>query len=83
IWQLISRTNKYIDETEPWILAKDEANKEKLGAVMVHLAESLRQVGILLQPFLTQTPKKIWAQLGIAEGEKTSWDSLGFKEGYG
>ncbi|MFP3472107.1 class I tRNA ligase family protein, partial [Micrococcus sp. SIMBA_144] len=63
IWQLISRTNKYIDETEPWILAKDEANKEKLGAVMVHLAESLRQVGILLQPFLTQTPKKIWAQL--------------------
>jgi len=83
IWQLISRTNKYIDETEPWILAKDEANKEKLGAVMVHLAESLRQVGILLQPFLTQTPKKIWAQLGIAEGEKTSWDSLGFKKGYG
>ncbi|MGA9287943.1 MAG: methionine--tRNA ligase, partial [Anaerobacillus sp.] len=57
IWQLISRTNKYIDETEPWILAKDEANKEQLGAVMVHLAESLRQVAILLQPFLTQTPK--------------------------
>src|SRR5699024_9712718 len=50
LWQLISRTNKYIDETEPWILAKDDTNKERLGNVMAHLAESLRKIAIMLQP---------------------------------
>src|SRR5690606_32191353 len=53
IWKYISRTNKYIDETEPWILAKDEAQKERLGNVMAHLAEALRKIAVLLQPFLT------------------------------
>ncbi|ALS28435.1 methionyl-tRNA synthetase [Paenibacillus sp. 32O-W] len=75
IWQLISRTNKYIDETQPWVLAKDENNRKQLASVMVHLAESLRIVSILLQPFLTHTPRAIWRQLGIAEGELTAWDS--------
>ena len=75
IWQLVRRTNKYIDETEPWKLAKDEANKETLGSVLHHLAESLRRISILIQPFMTQTPKKIWEQLGIPESF-TSWDSL-------
>ncbi|MEO1768441.1 methionine--tRNA ligase [Candidatus Enterococcus ferrettii] len=65
IWVLISRANKYIDETEPWILAKDEEKKEELDSVMVHLAESLRIVAILLQPIMTQTPKKIFEQLGL------------------
>ncbi|GGK31961.1 methionine--tRNA ligase [Caldalkalibacillus thermarum] len=76
IWQLIGRTNKYIDETEPWILAKDESEREKLGSVLYHLAESLRHISILIQPFMTRTPAKIWKQLGIEQGELTSWDSL-------
>ncbi|MBB6673410.1 methionine--tRNA ligase [Cohnella nanjingensis] len=76
IWGLVSRTNKYIDETQPWTLAKDEANRPALASVMAHLAESLRIVSILLQPFLTHTPKRIWAQLGIAEGAATDWESV-------
>lgn len=51
LWQFISRTNKYIDENEPWVLAKDDAKKERLGNVMAHLVESLRQIAIMLQPF--------------------------------
>ncbi|AIE58565.1 methionine--tRNA ligase [Bacillus methanolicus] len=76
VWQLISRTNKYIDETQPWVLAKDEGNKEQLASVMVHLAESLRRIAILLQPFLTRTPHKIFEQLNIQDETLTSWDSL-------
>ncbi|MGZ7443865.1 methionine--tRNA ligase [Paenibacillus sp. TH7-28] len=76
IGAFISRTNKYIDETQPWVLAKDEAKRAELASVMVHLAESLRIASILLQPFLTQAPAKIWAQLGIAPGELTTWESL-------
>ncbi|MDG5789969.1 methionine--tRNA ligase [Evansella sp. AB-P1] len=75
IWQLVSRTNKYIDETQPWILAKDDEANEQLGSVMYHLAESLRYISILIQPFLTETPEKIWSQLGITD-DSTSWDTL-------
>ncbi|MDN4619627.1 methionine--tRNA ligase [Paenibacillus sp. PsM32] len=76
ISQLISRTNKYIDETQPWVLAKDEANQPQLDSVMYHLVETLRIVSVLLQPFLTRAPKKIWEQLGITEGELTAWESI-------
>ncbi|MBP1999412.1 methionyl-tRNA synthetase [Paenibacillus shirakamiensis] len=76
IGAFISRTNKYIDETAPWALAKDEAKKEELQSVMVHLVESLRFASIMLQPFLTQAPAKIWEQLGLTSGEWTAWDSL-------
>jgi methionyl-tRNA synthetase len=76
IWALIGRTNKYIDETKPWALAKDEGDKAALASVMGHLAESLRFVSILIQPFITQTPSRIWTQLGVAEGEWTVWESL-------
>lgn len=72
IWVLVSRTNKYIDETQPWIIARDENRKAELGSVMYLLAESLRIVSILLQPFLTRTPQKIWAQLGIAAGAEAA-----------
>lgn len=65
IWTLVSRANKYIDETEPWNLAKDPEKKRELDSVMVHLAESLRISAILLQPFLTQAPKEIYRQLGL------------------
>lgn len=80
IWALVSRTNKYIDETAPWLLAKDEANGEKLGSVMRHLVESLRQIAILIAPFMPQTPAKIFAQLGITEAVTKSWDSLNHYE---
>jgi len=76
VWQLISRTNKYIDETAPWVLAKDEAKRKELGSVMVHLAESLRRVSVLLKPFLTETPNKILRQLNITNEQFSSWESL-------
>lgn len=76
LWKLIRRTNKYIDETEPWILAKDPAKKERLGNVLAHLAESLRKSAILLQPFLTETPGEIFTQLGVTDTSLQTWDSL-------
>jgi methionyl-tRNA synthetase len=76
IWQMISRTNKYIDETQPWTLAKDESKRSILGSVLYCLAESLRITSVLLQPFLTQTPLKIWQQLGIMESRETTWDTV-------
>ncbi|WP_079524843.1 methionine--tRNA ligase [Halobacillus hunanensis] len=76
LWKLVSRTNKYIDETQPWILAKDDNKKARLGNVMAHLAESLRHIGVMLQPFLTHTPEKIFKQLGINQGEWKQWDSI-------
>lgn len=67
IWKLVSRSNKYIDETEPWVLAKrDDADAQaELASVMNHLAESLRILAHLLQPILTQAPTKILNQLGL------------------
>ncbi|MGI6113882.1 MAG: methionine--tRNA ligase [Mahellales bacterium] len=76
IWRLIGRTNKYIDETMPWILAKDEDKKGRLGTVLYNLAECLRIVGVLLKPFMPNTPAKIFQQLGISEGELTDWQSI-------
>ncbi|AQP53543.1 methionine--tRNA ligase [Vagococcus penaei] len=67
IWKLISRANKYIDETEPWVLAKDDVRKAELDSVMVHLAESLRITAILLQPIMTEAPKEIFTQLGLSD----------------
>ncbi|MEG6585224.1 methionine--tRNA ligase [Dendrosporobacter sp. 1207_IL3150] len=65
VWTLISRTNKYIDETAPWALAKDPAQKSRLNTVMYNLAETLRIVSILISPFMPSTAPKIWQQLGI------------------
>lgn len=77
LWELVSRTNKYIDETMPWVLAKDESKRERLGTVMYNLVESIRIISIALQPFLTKAPQKIWAQLGIREDKGiTDWDSM-------
>lgn len=77
VWHLISRTNKYIDETQPWVLAKQEEKREDLGSVMYHLAETLRRVAVLLQPFLTKTPGDIFKQLNVESDVLKSWDSLG------
>lgn len=65
VWKLVARSNKYIDETEPWILAKDETKKDELDSVLAHLAASLCLVAILIQPVMTHTPKEIFAQLGL------------------
>lgn len=65
VWNIISRTNKYIDETAPWVLAKDEADRDKLAAVMAHLAASLRVVAHLIQPFMMETSNAIMEQLGL------------------
>ena len=66
VWNIISRTNKYIDETTPWVLAKDEAKHDELAAVMSHLAASLRVVAHLIQPFMMTTSDAIMEQLGLA-----------------
>ncbi|WNR42582.1 methionine--tRNA ligase [Paenibacillus roseipurpureus] len=79
VWQLISRTNKYIDETQPWSMVKDEAKRDTLGSVMYVLAESQRISSVLLRPFLTKTPGLIWSQLGIAAEDLprlTAWESV-------
>ena len=65
VWNIISRTNKYIDETAPWVLAKEDGDKEQLSAVMAHLAASLRVVAHLIQPFMMNTSNAIMEQLGL------------------
>ena len=67
VWALVSRTNKYIDETGPWALAKDPAKKGRLHTVLYNLAETLRVVSILISPFMPVTAPKIWSQLGIQD----------------
>lgn len=66
VWNIISRTNKYIDETAPWVLAKEDGDKEHLAAVMAHLAASLRVVAHLIQPFMMTTSNAIMEQLGLS-----------------
>ena len=69
VWNLIGRANKYIDETAPWILAKDPAQAERLQAVMYNLAEALRIIAILIAPFVPVTAPKIYEQLGLGNPE--------------
>jgi methionyl-tRNA synthetase len=79
IWQLISRANKYIDETTPWTLAKDDSQTEVLASVMAHLAAALRVVAILLQPILTKAPQSIFNQLGL-DDSNTDIIGLNFED---
>ncbi len=76
IWKLIGRSNKYIDQTMPWVLAKSEDTRSKLGTVLYNLAEVLRIVSVLVTPFMTQAPIKIQFQLGITNEEVKAWRSL-------
>ncbi len=80
IWILVSRTNKYIDETSPWTLAKEEKNEE-LESVMYHLVESLRRIAILIYPFMKDTSINMFNQLGIIDESLKSWDSLSKYDG--
>lgn len=76
IWKAISRTNKYIDETQPWVLSKDESKKGRLAQVLYNLAESIRIISVLIQPFMPETPEKIWEQLGINDKKLVEWDTV-------
>lgn len=88
IWQLIDKCNKFIDETKPWVLAKDEneGDMEKLATVLYHLAECMRYVAVLIMPYLPETAPKMFEQLGISGDDRlTETESLaefgGLKEG--
>ena len=70
VWGLIRRSNKYIDETTPWVLAKDEAKAERLQTVLYNLLESLRVVALLVSPFIPVSAADMWKQLGLADFDK-------------
>ncbi len=76
VFGLISRANKYIDETKPWVLGKDESQKARLARVMYNLLESIRMAAVLLTPFIPDTAEKIFAQIGAGEAART-WESAG------
>ncbi len=73
IFTLLRRSNKYIDETMPWVLGKDESKKDRLAAVLYNLVEAIRFSGVLISPFLPETAEKIFKQINT---EKTTWDTL-------
>ena len=76
IWNLVRRVNKYIDETTPWILAKDEANNNKLANIMYTLAEAIRIIGVLISPAMPTTSKAIFKQLSIQDDSLLAWESI-------
>ncbi|RXI41107.1 methionine--tRNA ligase [Clostridium tetani] len=78
IWTLIGRANKYIDETTPWILAKDEDKKDRLGTVLYNLSETLRIVSVLISAFIPKTSERINEQLNV---DLTTWDSIASFDG--
>lgn len=75
VFKMVSELNRYIDLTMPWALAKDESKREELASVMYYLCEGIRIVSVMLSPFMTTTPQKIFEQLGINE-EFASWGSV-------
>ena len=76
IFKVVSRANKYIDETAPWVLAKDEANKPRLARVMYNLLETIRICGILLTPYMPDSAEKIREQIG-ADASVYNWETAG------
>ncbi len=77
LWALVRRTNKYIDDNEPWALKKEKDKEQRLGTVLYNLCESLRFIGVLISPYMPRTPAKLWPQLGIDGREDLqNWESL-------
>lgn len=77
LWALVKRSNKYIDENTPWLLAKKEEGKGRLATVLYNLCEALRFIGVMLSPYMPRTPMRIFSQLGIDNlPELHSWESL-------
>jgi len=83
IWEFIGRSNKFIDETMPWKLAKDETQAERLNFVLLNLYEALRLTALLIAPVMPDTAKKIYSQLGLDENEKFSYENFTWGEGSG
>lgn len=77
IWKLIGECNRYIDLTQPWVLGRSEEGKARLSTVLYVLAECCRVVGVLITPFMPQTPARIFEQLGVTDPALSSWDSVG------
>lgn len=75
IWKLVSRSNKYIDETMPWALAKDENKKDRLAGVLYNLSETIRIISVLISSYIPETAEKINSQFGFTEDILT-WDSI-------
>ncbi len=77
LWTLVRRSNKYIDENAPWLLAKKEQERKRLGTVLYNLCEALRFISVLLLPYMPRTPMRIWSQLGVdTMTHLQRWDSL-------
>ena len=76
IWKVVGECNKYIDLTQPWVLGKDPEKKGLLGNVLLTLAECVRFVAVLTEPFMPSTPARIFTQLGITDENLKTWDSL-------
>ena len=79
IWKIVDRANKYIDETAPWVLAKDDAKKEELRSVMYHLAEAIRIASVLLSPVLVESAPKVLAALGNVKAPLISELKFGYE----
>ena len=77
IMELARRANKYIDETAPWVLAKEEASQDRLAAVLSNLIETIRQIAVMLQPFMPETAEKIFGQINCQVKSLESLDSFG------
>lgn len=80
IFSLAKRSNKYIDETMPWALAKDESKKERLGTVLYNLLESIRFISVLISPFMPETAEKIMQQMNCSVNSYDSLSSFGALE---
>lgn len=77
IMSLARRANKYIDETAPWVLSKDESNSERLGTVLYNLLESIRFIGVILAPFMPETSAKILDEIGTDKRDFESLEKFG------
>jgi len=75
LWNLVRRANKYIDETAPWVLAKDESKKAELATVLYNLVEVLRILAVAIEPVMPNTPAIIYQQLNITNAAFTTWES--------
>ena len=76
IWKLIGECNKYIDLTTPWVLAKEESNRARLGTVLYVLLECARIVAVLISPTMPRTPARIYAQIGVTDESQMTWESV-------
>ena len=76
IWKLVGDCNRYIDQTQPWILGRSEEGKPRLKTVMYYLAECVRAVAVLIAPFMPKTPERIFEQIGVTDAALKTWDSV-------